>query len=123
MHLSKTLQIKISNARLWKREYFQPYGTNWTKKWLPRHMKGKIITPSNLPNSAKKLGRNAANISSQVQKVNCVIEVVDARLPLSSRNYNFAAQGRAPRVSARNCNDHLKIFSSVFNLGYFLIIH
>jgi hypothetical protein len=52
MHLSKTLQIKISNARLWKREYFQPYGTNWTKKWLPRHMKGKITTPSDLPNSA-----------------------------------------------------------------------
>ncbi|CAG5089677.1 Oidioi.mRNA.OKI2018_I69.PAR.g12302.t1.cds [Oikopleura dioica] len=89
MYLTKTLQIKISNARLWKREYFQPYGTNWTKKWLPRHMKG----------------RNAANISSQVQKVNCVIEVVDARLPLSSRNYNFAAQGRAPRLVLFNKED------------------
>lgn len=50
-------------------------------------------------------GRNAANISSQVQKVNCVIEVVDARLPLSSRNYNFAAQGRAPRLVLFNKAD------------------
>jgi len=96
MHVSKTLQIKITNARLWKREYFQPYGTNWTKKWLPRHMKG----------------RNAANINSQVQKVNCVIEVVDARLPLSSRNYNFSAQGRAPRLVLFNKADLANLTSA-----------
>jgi hypothetical protein len=44
------------------------------------------------------LGRNYSNIEHRMHNVNCIIDVIDARLPQNGKNYQFSAGSRAPRI-------------------------
>jgi len=77
-----TRSFSVTAKCRWKRKEFVPYGGLWASKWLPRHMQGRIYN----------------SVDHQLHKVQCVVDVIDARLPMTGKNLHFSAGSRAPRV-------------------------
>lgn len=103
MHLTQLCRFSFTKQNRWKRASFVPYGSTWGQ-WLPRHMKGKYrwknltIIKINYAFFRYSIGRNFANVEHRMHNVNCVLDVIDARLPTSGKNLQFSAGSRAPRV-------------------------